>query len=196
MHISHSIVSFTIQGFSSFQTRFSEFYCSLQIFICSRLQALAYKYKYIMMNKIPDSVIEMKLRLSGSGMQKIFKQTFRVEEGEKLLKASRCYLSTTAGPIAGLLFVSTLKIAFCSEKSLTISSTNGGLIRTPYKVVIPIEKIKRVEESQNINKPKRKYIEIVTVDHFDFWFMGFVNYDKAFKTLQKSINTSQQQQSQ
>ncbi|KAI3902061.1 hypothetical protein MKW98_013735 [Papaver atlanticum] len=145
-----------------------------------------------MMNKIPDSVIEMKLRLSGSGMQKIFKITFRVEEGEKLLKASRCYLSTTAGPIAGLLFVSTLKIAFCSEKSLTISSTNGGLIRTPYKVVIPIEKIKRVEESQNINKPKQKYIEIVTVDHFDFWFMGFVNYDKAFKTLQKSINTSQQ----
>ncbi|RZC71473.1 hypothetical protein C5167_034658 [Papaver somniferum] len=135
-----------------------------------------------MMNKIPDSVIEMKLRLGGGGMQKIFKQTFRVEEGEKLLKASRCYLSTTAGPIAGLL-----------EKSLTISSTNGGLRRTPYKVVIPIEKIRRVEESQNVDKPKQKYIEIVTSDHFDFWFMGFVNYGKAFKTLQNSINISQLQ---
>ncbi|KAI3941661.1 hypothetical protein MKX01_018251 [Papaver californicum] len=146
-----------------------------------------------MKNRIPDSVIEIKLRLGGGGMQKIFKQTFRVEEGEKLLKASRCYLSTTAGPIAGLLFVSTEKVAFCSEKSLTISSTNGGFTRTPYKVVIPIEKIKRIEESQNINKPKQKYMEIVTVDHFDFWFMGFVNYDKAFKTLQKSINISQQQ---
>ncbi|RZC75102.1 hypothetical protein C5167_050582 [Papaver somniferum] len=134
----------------------------------------------------------MKLRLRGGGMQRIFKQTFRIEEGERLLKASRCYLSTTAGPIAGLLFVSTEKVAFCSEKSLTISSTNGGFIRTPYKVVIPIEKIKRVEESQNIDKPKQKYIEIVTIDHFDFWFMGFVNYDKAFKTLQKSINISQQ----
>ncbi|RZC71470.1 hypothetical protein C5167_034655 [Papaver somniferum] len=146
-----------------------------------------------MMNKIPDSVIEIKLRLGGGGMQKIFKQTFRVEEGEKLLKASRCYLSTTAGPIAGLLFVSTHKIAFCSEKPLTISSMNGGFIRTPYKVAIPVEKIKRVEESQNDYIPKQKYIEIVTVDHFDFWFMGFVNYDKAFKTLQKSINISQQQ---
>ncbi|RZC75101.1 hypothetical protein C5167_050583 [Papaver somniferum] len=148
-----------------------------------------------MMNKIPDSVIEIKLRLAGGGMQKIFKQTFRVDEGEKLLKASRCYLSTTAGPIAGLLFVSTHKIAFCSEKPLTISSMNGGFIRTPYKVVISVEKIKKVEESQNVDKPKQKYIEIVTVDHFDFWFMGFVNYDKAFKTLQKSINISQQQQS-
>ncbi|KAI3941663.1 hypothetical protein MKX01_018253 [Papaver californicum] len=144
-------------------------------------------------NRIPESVIRIKLRLGGGGMQKIFKQTFRAEEGEKLLKASRCYLSTTAGPIAGLLFVSTQKIAFCSEKSLTISLTNGGFIRTPYKVVIPIEKIKRIEESQNIDKPKQKYIEIVTVDHFDFWFMGFVNCDKAFKTLQKSINISQQQ---
>ncbi|MCL7032371.1 hypothetical protein MKW94_016215 [Papaver nudicaule] len=131
-----------------------------------------------MKNIIPDSVMEIKLRLGGSGMQKIFKQTFRVEE---------------AGPIVGLLFISTQKIAFCSEKSLTITSLNGGFIRTPYKVVIPIEKMKRVEESQNIDKPKQKYIEIVTVDHFDFWFMGFVNYDKAFMTLQKSINVSQQQ---
>ncbi|KAI3885487.1 hypothetical protein MKW92_050435 [Papaver armeniacum] len=144
-------------------------------------------------NRISESVIGIKLRLVGGGMQKIFKHTFKVEEGEKFLKASRCYLSTTAGLIAGLLFVTSEKIAFSSEKSLTISSTNGGFIRTPYKVVIPVEKIKRVEESQNVDKPKQKYIEIVTVDHFDFWFMGFVNYDKAFRTLQKSINVSQQQ---
>ncbi|XP_026410933.1 GEM-like protein 4 [Papaver somniferum] len=146
-----------------------------------------------MKNRIPDSVLEIKLRLGGGGMRKIFKQTFNVEQGEELLKVSRCYLSTTAGPIAGLLFVSTHKIAFCSEKSLTIPSTNGGLIRTPYKVVVPIEKIKRVEESQNVDKRKQKYIEIVTIDHFDFWFMGFVNYEKAFKCLQRSINISQQQ---
>ncbi|KAI3831255.1 hypothetical protein MKX03_034041 [Papaver bracteatum] len=125
-------------------------------------------------NRIPERIIGIKLRLGGGGMQKIFKQTFRTKEGEELLKASRCYLS---GPIAGLLFVTTEKIAFCSEKSLTISSTKGGFIRTPYKVVIPVEKIKRVEESRNADKPKQKYIEIVTVDHFDFWFMGFVNYD-------------------
>ncbi|KAI3902059.1 hypothetical protein MKW98_013733 [Papaver atlanticum] len=53
-------------------------------------------------------------------MQKIFKQIIKVEYPGELLKASRCYLSTTAGPIVGLLFVSTEKIAFCSEKSLTI----------------------------------------------------------------------------
>ncbi|OVA05540.1 GRAM domain [Macleaya cordata] len=126
--------------------------------------------------------------VQGGGVQKVFRQIFRVEEGEKLLKASQCYLSTTAGPIAGLLFISTEKVAFCSERSLTISSPNGGFVRTPYKVVIPIEKIKRVAQSENADKPKQKYIEIVTVDHFDFWFMGFVNYEKAFKYLQQAIS--------
>ncbi|KAI3941662.1 hypothetical protein MKX01_018252 [Papaver californicum] len=147
----------------------------------------------MMNNKIPDNVLEIKLRLGGGGMRKIFQQTFSVEQGEKLLKGSKCYLSTTTGPIAGLLFISTHKIAFCSEKSLTISSTNGGFIRTPYKVMIPIEKIKRLGESHNVDKPKQKYIVIITIDHFDFWFMGFVNYEKAFKSLQKSINISQQE---
>ncbi|KAI3941659.1 hypothetical protein MKX01_018249 [Papaver californicum] len=123
----------------------------------------------MMKDRILDSVLEIKTRLGGGGMRKIFQQTFNVEQGEK----SICHLSTTTGPITGLLFVSTHKITFCSEKSLTISSTDEGFIRTPYKVVIPIENIKRVEDSQNVDKPKQKYIEIVIVDNFDFWIMGF-----------------------
>ena len=68
------------------------------------------------------------------GVDKIFKQLFSVREGEKLLKASQCYISTTTGPIAGLLFVSTDKVAFCSERSIKISSQKGELIRAHYKV--------------------------------------------------------------
>ena len=73
--------------------------------------------------------------LQVGGVEKIFKQLFSVREGEKLLKASQCYLSTTAGPIAGLLFISMDKIAFCSEKSIKFSSPNGELIRARYKVI-------------------------------------------------------------
>lgn len=61
------------------------------------------------------------------GRENIFREIFGVSDGEKLLKASQCYLSTTAGPIAGILFVSTQKIAFCSERSIAV-------IRAPYKV--------------------------------------------------------------
>lgn len=63
------------------------------------------------------------------GRENIFREIFGVSDGEKLLKASQCYLSTTAGPIAGILFVSTQKIAFCSERSIAV-------IGAPYKARI------------------------------------------------------------
>jgi hypothetical protein len=68
------------------------------------------------------------------GRENIFRQVFGMSQGEQMLKASQCYLSTTAGPIAGLLFVSSEKVAFCSERSITISSPDGHFITTPYKV--------------------------------------------------------------
>ncbi|XP_057424484.1 putative GEM-like protein 8 [Lotus japonicus] len=79
--------------------------------------------------KISDTV-KGKLSLGArilqvGGVEKVFKQIFSVRDGEKLLKASQCYLSTTSGPIAGLLFISTDKIAFCSERSIKISSPKG-----------------------------------------------------------------------
>ncbi|KAL7001794.1 hypothetical protein U1Q18_002942 [Sarracenia purpurea var. burkii] len=124
------------------------------------------------------------------GRENIFRHIFGVSDGEKLLKASQCYLSTTAGPIAGILFISTVKVAFCSERSITVPSPSGHFVHTPYKVSIPTEKIKRANESQNVNKPAQKYIEILTEDNFEFWFMGFVRYEKAFLNLQKAISMS------
>ena len=56
------------------------------------------------------------------------------------------------------------------------------------QVLIPITKIKRVNQSENVKRPSEKYMEIVTVDNFDFWFMGFFNYQKAFKNLQEAIS--------
>uniref|UniRef100_A0A5B7B143 Putative GEM-like protein 4 n=1 Tax=Davidia involucrata TaxID=16924 RepID=A0A5B7B143_DAVIN len=123
------------------------------------------------------------------GRENIFRQIFSVSDGEKLLKASQCYLSTTAGPIAGILFISTEKVAFCSERSITFHSPSG-VLRTPYKVLIPVKRIKKANESENVNKPAQKYIEIVTEDDFEFWFMGFVRYEKAFMNLQKAISMS------
>ncbi|XP_052183832.1 GEM-like protein 1 isoform X2 [Diospyros lotus] len=56
------------------------------------------------------------------------------------------------------------------------------------KVSIPIEKIKRAGESENANKPEDKYVEIVTEDGFEFWFMGFVRYEKAITNLHKAVS--------
>ena len=58
------------------------------------------------------------------------------------------------------------------------------------QVSIALRKIKRVEQSENMKRPCQKYMEIVTVDDFEFWFMGFLNYQKAFNCLQVAVSQS------
>lgn len=74
--------------------------------------------------------------LQVGGMNRVFKKLFSVEKEERLLKTSQCYLSTTTGPIAGLLFISNKKVAFCSERSIKVSSSNGDVTRIHYKVIL------------------------------------------------------------
>ncbi|XP_038893105.1 GEM-like protein 4 isoform X2 [Benincasa hispida] len=148
--------------------------------------------------KIRETVKE-KLRLGArivkvGGLRKVHEKLFREvknNKGEELVKASQCYLSTTAGPIAGLLFISTHHIAFCSDTPIKISSPNGRHhFKFHYKVVIRKEKVMRVNESENVKKASEKYIQIVTLDNFEFWFMGFLNYQSTFKSLKGVVEKS------
>jgi len=41
-----------------------------------------------------------------------------------------------------------------------------------------------VNPSTSKVKPGEKYIQVISVDNHEFWFMGFVNYDSAVKNLQ------------
>ncbi|KAL5215517.1 hypothetical protein ABZP36_006918 [Zizania latifolia] len=121
------------------------------------------------------------------GVEKVFRRWFAVEEGEKLLKASLCYLSTTAGPIAGMLFISTEKIAFRSDRSLALTSPRGDTVRVPYKVAIPLRRVKTAKPSQNKHRPEQKYLQLVTDDGFEFWFMGFVSFQLTLKNLELAV---------
>lgn len=80
--------------------------------------------------------------IQAGGAKKFFKKSFTVKEEEELLKTCKCSISTTAGPIAGLLFLSTHKIAFCSKKTIKFSSPKGELLRFNYKVNPPLQKNK------------------------------------------------------
>ncbi|CAN4090349.1 unnamed protein product [Withania somnifera] len=119
--------------------------------------------------------------LQVGGLEKIFKQKFSVRDDEKLLKVSLCYLSTTAGPMAGLLFISTDKIAFCSERSIKLLSPPGKLLRFHYKIM-------KARESENGEKPSQKYIQLTTEDDFEFGFMGFLYHQKTLRYLQQAIS--------
>ena len=57
--------------------------------------------------------------LAEGGYEKIFQQTFDTLPEEKLKKSYVCYLSTSAGPVMGILYVSTSKLAFCSDNPLS-----------------------------------------------------------------------------
>ncbi|KAI7741743.1 hypothetical protein M8C21_000587 [Ambrosia artemisiifolia] len=119
---------------------------------------------------------------------KIFEKRFTIRDGERLLHASRCYIYTTAGAIAGILFISNERVGFCSDRSIKTYSTTGKLLKFQYKVSIPLKKIDGVGESTDLKKRSNKYMELVTVDDFNFWFLGFPNYKKTVECLRQTIN--------
>ncbi|KAJ3680317.1 hypothetical protein LUZ60_016595 [Juncus effusus] len=143
-----------------------------------------------------SEIVKGKLSLSkkilqAGSIERIFMKSFSIDKQEILLKAYQCYLSTTAGPIAGILFISTEKITFRSNKSLSLTPPKGEIVKALYKVAIPLGKIKCITPSKNVNKPRQKYLQIVTVDEFEFWFMGFINYQRSFKYLEQVISELQ-----
>ncbi|KAJ6367952.1 hypothetical protein OIU78_000514 [Salix suchowensis] len=132
---------------------------------------------------LSDSIKFEAEKIKKGGKKNIFKQEFQVREGEKLFKASHCCLSTEAGPVAGLLFISTERVAFCSQRSVT-SGFHGGLpIETDRKIEIPIWNIRETSPKD----PQQKNMTILTTDNSEFQFMDFLRYDKAYQNLQAAI---------
>lgn len=124
--------------------------------------------------------------LTEGGYEKVFRQTFETVPEEKLLKSYACYLSTSAGPVMGVLYLSTAKLAFCSDNPLSYK-VGDQTEHSYYKVVLPVNQLKAVNPSTSKINPAEKYIQIISVDNHEFWFMGFVNYDSAVKNLQGAL---------
>ncbi|KAL6984039.1 Cleavage polyadenylation factor subunit fip1 [Sarracenia purpurea var. burkii] len=120
--------------------------------------------------------------LAEGGYEKVFRQSFETVPEEQLLNPYACYLSTSAGPVMGTLYVSTAKLGFCSDSPLSYK-VGDETQWSYYKVVIPLHQLKAVNPSTSKVNPAEKYIQIISVDNHEFWFMGFVNYDSAVKTL-------------
>ncbi|KAJ1378898.1 PH-like domain superfamily [Sesbania bispinosa] len=125
--------------------------------------------------------------LTNGGPDKLFHQTFGFFPGEKLLKPYVCYISTTYGPVIGTLYISTKRLAFCSDYPLCHHPFSLQHQCIHYKVVVQLDQVSRVSPSTNRMNPKEKYIQVVTVDGYEFVFMGFMSYDKALKTLNEAL---------
>ncbi|XVF59081.1 hypothetical protein PTKIN_Ptkin07bG0246100 [Pterospermum kingtungense] len=57
--------------------------------------------------------------LAEGGYEKIFRQTFETDPEEQLQNSFACYLSTSAGPVMGVLYLSTAKLAYSSDSPLS-----------------------------------------------------------------------------
>lgn len=57
------------------------------------------------------------------------------------------------------------------------------------QVMVPLGKVGAINPVIMRDNAKERYIQVVTVEGHDFWFMGFVNYEKASHHLFESIST-------
>ena len=73
--------------------------------------------------------------LAEGGHDKIFRQAFSAPPDEQLRKSYACYLSTSAGPVMGVMYLSTARVAFCSDTPLSYEAAGGdGIEWSYYKV--------------------------------------------------------------
>ncbi|RAL53055.1 hypothetical protein DM860_016290 [Cuscuta australis] len=124
--------------------------------------------------------------LAEGGYEKIFRQTFETVPEEQLQDSFACYLSTSAGPVMGVLYVSSAKLAFCSDNPLSYKA-GDKTEWSYYKVVIPLHQLKAVNPSSSRTNPSEKYIQVISVDTHEFWFMGFLNYNGSVQCLQDAL---------
>ena len=117
--------------------------------------------------------------LQAGGIDKVFREYFAVKKDEKLVKAFQCYLSTTAGPIAGMLFISTEKIAFHSDRPLNLASPKGGSTRVPYKVIEA--KSPQYTVVYQIENATQRYLDILKVKKIKFVHSAGVDPHKEDK---------------
>ncbi|KAJ7953539.1 GLABRA2 expression modulator-like [Quillaja saponaria] len=130
--------------------------------------------------------------LAEGGYEKIFRQTFETVPDEQLQNSYACYLSTSAGPVMGVLYVTTEKLAFCSDSPISYK-TGSETEWSYYKVVIPLHQLKAVNPSISRINSAEKYIQLISDDGYEFWLMGFLNYDGAVKSLQETLETKKLQ---
>ncbi|WOL02769.1 hypothetical protein Cni_G11488 [Canna indica] len=87
--------------------------------------------------------------------------------------------------ISKTLLIRMVKILSCiDEQKQEFVKLVEHLLST---VVIPLNQLRSVNPSASKAKPGEKYIQVVSIDSHEFWFMGFVNYDSAVKNLQEAV---------
>ncbi|KAG9129187.1 hypothetical protein Leryth_006433 [Lithospermum erythrorhizon] len=162
-----------------------------QVLLDNRLRCFSFFYPVRTAPSFTDAafgrIVQSTKVLAEGGYEKIFQQTFETVEGEELQNSFACFMSTSVGPVMGVLYVSTEKLAYCSDNPLSYKDNDDTNQWSYYKVTIPLHQLKAVNPSSSTFNPSEKYIQIISVDNQEFWFMGFLNYAVAVNLLKEVL---------
>ncbi|KAL9243824.1 hypothetical protein vseg_017666 [Gypsophila vaccaria] len=134
---------------------------------------------------VTKSRLNQTARFLFDGSANVFKREFGLVYGEQLKKTYACYLSIPGGPVLGTMYISNWKVCFRSDAPVWTGPGDGPGKWVYYKVAIEMNRVETV--NQMANGTGEKYIEIVTKDGKEFWFMGFVFYENALKNLYEVV---------
>jgi hypothetical protein len=62
------------------------------------------------------------------------------------------------------------------------------------QVIIPLHQLRTANPSVSQVNPVEKYIQVVSVEGHEFWFMGFLMYDKAVTSLHEALASARELQ--
>ncbi|XWS40534.1 hypothetical protein CRYUN_Cryun17cG0003300 [Craigia yunnanensis] len=99
--------------------------------------------------------------LTGGGFESLYKQTFATHSNEKLKKSFACYLSTSTGPVAGTLYLSSIHVAFCSDRPLSFIAPSGQETWSYYKITVPLSKVGIINPVIVRENPSEKYTRLL-----------------------------------
>jgi hypothetical protein len=125
------------------------------------------------------------------GGEYLWREAFHPSPDEHLRKSFACLLSTENGAVAGVLYQSDHNLWFCSDRALQRAVKTEADAATPpahqqylYKVVLPLAEVRSIESSASGRSERDKSIKVEMTGGEQFWFFGFVTFDKALMNLQ------------
>lgn len=57
-------------------------------------------------------------------------------------------------------------------------------------MVIPLDQLRAANPSGSKVNAAEKYIQVISLDEHEFWFMGFLYFDSAVKSLEEAVITA------
>uniref|UniRef100_A0A0A0LE55 Uncharacterized protein n=1 Tax=Cucumis sativus TaxID=3659 RepID=A0A0A0LE55_CUCSA len=89
-------------------------------------------------------------------------------------------------------FVLVFFLLMFSMMNLLLKSSAGFFFMSimNMQVVIAVDELGKINASSNPMDPSQKYIQLIAGDSHEFWFMGFISYNKAVKTLTNTLQQS------